>query len=530
MKQVNFILWLVVYLCVYTNVTAQDSTTYFNKLFQADTANYLSGVGRAISNGYVIAGDYLGQGGIIKLYIQQLNENGEQECFKPINIPSMENTTLRGFSWGEMATMLNDSILIGSYRNVDSVSNQYDRNLAAININTGTSLWNKHYTSPIDDYNSQTILTNDSCILMAGNSFNLYTGEHKLCLIKSTLAGDTVWTKTYDASELFVISLQQTWWDNGYILGCGKNSDAFGFIQGYVNAMKLDSLGNIKWVKNYRYADGNCVPYIVCATTPQQYYEYHYPIELYLTSYVSQHIIGNNYENDFYLAKIDTSGTIVWEMTYPDEGFWYNEIKTYYGPCTSPVIKKDRGLVSVLYARNELGHFSNLLVSFDFNGNILWQRPINLNPNEDAYVKDLQKTPDGGYLLTGFEYSIPRKSWVVKTDSLGNTCSFVGCDSTVYTGGVGFNPTLYPVATTAFVVSPNPANNNFTLSYQLPPNIAFGVLELYNTLGQKVLYKQAPQTRTEISVSVAQLPAGVYLYRFVTINGEAASGKIVVQH
>jgi hypothetical protein len=100
----------------------------------------------------------------------------------------------------------------------------------------------------------------------------------------------------------------------------------------------------------------------------------------------------------------------------------------------------------------------------------------------------------------------------------------------VYTGGVGFNPTLYPVATTAFVVSPNPANNNFTLSYQLPPNIAFGVLELYNTLGQKVLYKQAPQTRTEISVSVAQLPAGVYLYRFVTINGEAASGKIVVQH
>lgn len=81
MKQVNFILWLVVYLCVYTNVTAQDSTTYFNKLFQADTANYLSGVGRAISNGYVIAGDYLGQGSIIKLYIQQLNENGEQEYY-----------------------------------------------------------------------------------------------------------------------------------------------------------------------------------------------------------------------------------------------------------------------------------------------------------------------------------------------------------------------------------------------------------------------------------------------------------------
>lgn len=79
MKQANFILWLVVYfyLCVYTNVTAQ-TVTYFNKLFQADTANYLSGVGRAISNGYVIAGDYLGQGSIIKLYIQRLNKNNEQ--------------------------------------------------------------------------------------------------------------------------------------------------------------------------------------------------------------------------------------------------------------------------------------------------------------------------------------------------------------------------------------------------------------------------------------------------------------------
>ena len=78
------------------------------------------------------------------------------------------------------------------------------------------------------------------------------------------------------------------------------------------------------------------------------------------------------------------------------------------------------------------------------------------------------------------------------------------------------------------LVMPNPASNNFVLHYQLPPHIAFGVIELYNTLGQKVLYKQAPQALHQINVSVADLAAGVYLYRFVTIEGQLASGKIIV--
>ena len=94
---------------------------------------------------------------------------------------------------------------------------------------------------------------------------------------------------------------------------------------------------------------------------------------------------------------------------------------------------------------------------------------------------------------------------------------------------VGVQPPFWEQQQQEFSISSNPtSNNNFVLHYQLPPHIAFGVIELYNTLGQKVLYKQAPQALRQINVSVADLPAGVYLYRFVTIEGEMASGKIIV--
>jgi hypothetical protein len=82
------------------------------------------------------------------------------------------------------------------------------------------------------------------------------------------------------------------------------------------------------------------------------------------------------------------------------------------------------------------------------------QKAVTLDPTKSSYIKDMRPTPDGGYVLAGYQYSSPQTAWVLKIDSLGNTCSFVGCDSTIYTG--------YPIGLTQI------ANNNNWSGYTKP--------------------------------------------------------------
>ena len=82
----------------------------------------------------------------------------------------------------------------------------------------------------------------------------------------------------------------------------------------------------------------------------------------------------------------------------------------------------------------------------------------------------------------------------------------------------------------SMVVSPNPTANTLNINYHLPQQFPFAVFELYNNIGQKVLYKITTQTNTQISLSVADIPSGIYFYRFANNNNLIANGKVVIVH
>jgi hypothetical protein len=50
----------------------------------------------------------------------------------------------------------------------------------------------------------------------------------------------------------------------------------------------------------------------------------------------------------------------------------------------------------------------------------------------------VRPTPDGGFIAAGFVLTAPQQSWLIKTDSLGQTCSFVGCDSLIIKNCLGY--------------------------------------------------------------------------------------------
>ncbi|OWY23985.1 T9SS C-terminal target domain-containing protein [Sphingobacteriales bacterium UPWRP_1] len=102
---------------------------------------------------------------------------------------------------------------------------------------------------------------------------------------------------------------------------------------------------------------------------------------------------------------------------------------------------------------------------------------------------------------------------------------------------------IKPQEETAAVVEitcyPNPVQHSATITYFLPPQLPFGVAELYDLQGQKVLYwalqpSLNPSQREEITqtLNLEGIPAGMYIWRLALPGGYEryeASGKLVVE-
>ena len=171
----------------------------------------------------------------------------------------------------------------------------------------------------------------------------------------------------------------------------------------------------------------------------------------------------------------------------------------------------------------------------DLSGNILWEQEFSSNLNEDSYLKDLRRTPDGGFIMAGYEYtSTPQKGYLVKTDSLGRSCSWVGCDSVGYVYAVGIPPVL-PLeggVRGGLLVYPNPAQDYLTISnLSTQQNTTF---VLYDVLGKAVV-RQALNTpsfgggKGEATISTKHLPSGIYLYQIINPQNQTLQyGKVSI--
>ena len=102
----------------------------------------------------------------------------------------------------------------------------------------------------------------------------------------------------------------------------------------------------------------------------------------------------------------------------------------------------------------------------------------------------------------------------MKVDSLGHTCSFVGCDSTIYTGyPIGLDEVLLNKA--AFSIIPNPAQDVVTIQL---PNISTEPLSLTICDISGRLVQTIPIQGNTTTISTQQLATGMYLCKLSNSN------------
>jgi hypothetical protein len=210
-------------------------------------------------------------------------------------------------------------------------------------------------------------------------------------------------------------TVQQTPWDGGYIFGGMGYSTATGYDMFVV---KTDSIGDTLWTKHYGSQGFDCGAYVVPLTTLAEY-QAGIPVEYLITGCYQSNTPDPlfDYVDDLYTAKLDSLGNIIWQKIYstaPDNLY----LQTF------PIVKPDKSFIATGVYLNYATDYQTipLIIKFNANGTIAWQKAVTLGSQVDCYIKDMRPTEDGGYVLAGFQYSTPQTAWVLKIDSLGNTC------------------------------------------------------------------------------------------------------------
>lgn len=175
--------------------------------------------------------------------------------------------------------------------------------------------------------------------------------------------------------------------------------------------VRLDSNNNILWQKTY---GGTSDDDAVCILETND----HGFMILARTESNDGDVSLNHGNDDVWVVKIDSLGSVQWEKTFGDStddwGF--------------SIIENSSGNFVILGSLGDLNWDMDFwLFCIDQSGNMVWQNTYGGSDDDDGY--QVIQTSDGGYMLAGGTYSMDgditfthgeRDVWLIKTDGGGN--------------------------------------------------------------------------------------------------------------
>ncbi|MFI5171179.1 MAG: MopE-related protein, partial [Chitinophagales bacterium] len=266
-------------------------------------------------------------------------------------------------------------------------------------------------------------------------------------IVKIDSFGNVEWDKTIGANDQELFSSIQQTIDGGYIIGGysrsdlsgDKTEDAFiGGVEGYDYwVVKTDSFGTIEWENTI---GGNGDDWL---KSVEQTSDGGYILGGYSNSGISgdktEPIVGLTSEFDYWVIKLNASGSIVWQNTIGgNTGDNLNSIQQtidggyILGGYSDSGISGDKTEAAI-------GYHDYWVVKLSTIGNIQWQNTI--GGYSDDWLYSIEQTIDGGYILGGTSNSgtSPDKTdpaigvsdyWVVKLNSIGGVewDNSIGCN------------------------------------------------------------------------------------------------------
>ena len=276
----------------------------------------------------------------------------------------------------------------------------------------GALMWERGMGGSSGDYAKKVRQTSDGQFVVAGESYSYHTGS-RYCdawLVKLTDTGEVDWQHTYGGTGTDAVSDIREVVDGrkasgGYIVVGHTTSFGAGGYDIWV--LKLDTRGAIEWEKTFGAASNEFGRSVQPA-----------PDGGFLVVGDTQSFGAGG--RDVWVLKLSSTGAVEWEKTLGGTG---ND--TPY----ALQVADDGGYVigattsSFVSGADDDGDF--WVMKLDATGSLAWQ--YTYGGASDESLRDLAKTTDGGYVMTGWTYSfgepffsdVNNSSWVLKIDGAG---------------------------------------------------------------------------------------------------------------
>jgi Secretion system C-terminal sorting domain len=449
----------------------------------------------------------------------------------------------------------NDTCLLICGNKINT-NNGYSDILLIKTDNSGNILWQNIYGGERDDAAVSAYLTYDNSYLIVGytNSFKNDTSNYDIYLLKITMGGDTIWSKTIGTDSAIEL-------DNSSILTSDNNILIVGSKTSLTNSntdmllIKMDQDGNVIWEKTYGGEEGADDGEYVLETgdkgflitgetgsygigTPfftniyfirtdvngdslwTRYYGniwYDYPRSILKTNDNSYIVSGwyatNGTEvSDISVLKIQDNGDISWARLYGADGFEYSYGSVNIGNNNFLLIGTTN---SVLLG--SMGSYDIYLMNINIDGDTIWTKTIGTSAFESA--KGMVKTNDGNYIIYGQSKPFYQSN---SSDVLLVKVNFNSIN-----GITGDNNSI----PSDFVLQqnfPNPFNPTTKIKYSIPfppassplangrNEVGFVTLKVYDILGREIItlvneFKEPGNYEVEFNAGL--LASGIYFYK-----------------
>jgi len=486
-------------LTILCSTCVAQNSFYFNKIFELEGGSYITPLIDTIDNGYLIISSEYNIDITKSIKLQKVDSLGNIEWYSQLDSVDYN-----------LALLAHDLIKTHDgnyfvYYPKPSLA-EYNDDLRLVKVTPdGEILWKKTIGYEAHEFILQAISTSDNGFLLIGGSQMLDPFEYgKSYVVKLDSLGNLEWRQTYLLGidrNIAYTGVETT--DGGYVIGArgkvnGEDMDMVWF--------KIDDMGNLLWEKNYDGSDqDDCGMYI-----------YPYINDTYLVT----GCINESYARTPYIAKLDSNFDIVWDSIY------YTTYAYHY-LVGEPVINEQGDFISIGIHVIPGNRTQPLIMSFSHVGEILWTKEVTIDTAFSVVFEDVKPTKDGGYVFTGYRASGQQVGWLLKTDNLGNTCSYIGCDS-VDVVNTNIEPSL--AVSYEVKVAPNPARDYVLVQHHISDWLDTPIFQISNLQGQVLLEQSINEPLFFHKVSLNDMPIGIYFYTLYEQSSGRVyqSGKLVV--
>tara|TARA_B110001469_G_C9643977_1_gene324691 strand:+ start:504 stop:1796 length:1293 start_codon:yes stop_codon:yes gene_type:complete len=293
--------------------------------------------------------------------------------------------------------------------------------------------WSKTFGGTNDDRGNDIIQTNDGGFAVLGYSTSSNqdvpgnAGSQDFWMIKLDANGAISWSKTfgYTGADFGTTLLQTT--DNNYLItgvldvtssgGQGNSRNSQRHAGGDIWALKLSENGDLQWSK-YFGGSFTDAPFGVVET------EDHNFIIAGSSDSGDVDLSNNNGSYDFWVLKIASNGTLLWERSLGGSEIDEGRAITTTNDGQFLIVGDTRS--QDINVSNNNGAADVWIIKMNTDGNLIWEKTIGGTSFDVA--RSVSKTQDNGFVISGSSRSLDagftnqgqNDALLLKIDSEGN--------------------------------------------------------------------------------------------------------------